>query len=73
LTGPGFWQTDASIQKNFSYKEKAAIQFRADIFNLFNMVNLALPDGCVDCVGAGAAFVSTGDRRSLQFAIRLEF
>ena len=73
LTGPGFWQTDVSVQKNFRFKEKAAIQFRADIFNLFNMVNLADPDGCVDCVGGGSTFVTAGERRSLQFAIRLEF
>jgi hypothetical protein len=73
LNGPGFWQTDASVQKRFRFKEKAAIQFRADIFNLFNMVNLANPDDCVDCVGAGSSFVTVGERRALQFAIRLEF
>ena len=73
LIGPGFWQTDASIEKLFRLKERSALQFRADIFNLFNRVNLATPDACVDCVGEGSVFVAVGQRRALQFALRLQF
>jgi len=73
LTGPGFWQTDVSVIKNFRLKEDAAIQFRADIFNLFNTVNLSTPDACVDCVGEGSVFVTVGQQRALQFGLRLEF
>ena len=73
LIAPGFWQSDASVEKSFRFKERAAIQFRADIFNLFNTVNLAYPDACVDCLGEGSVFVTVGQQRALQFGLRLWF
>ena len=45
LRGPGFFQWDFSMMKNFRIHEKATLQFRADIFNLFNHPNFANPDG----------------------------
>jgi hypothetical protein len=36
LTGPGINNWDMSIQKSFSIKERAHVQFRIDAFNVFN-------------------------------------
>jgi len=36
LNGPGLWNADISIEKNFSIKEKATLQLRLDAFNAFN-------------------------------------
>ena len=36
LTGPGINNWDMSLQKQFSIKERARIQFRVDAFNVFN-------------------------------------
>jgi hypothetical protein len=36
LTGPGINNWDMSLQKSFSIKEKAHLQFRIDAFNVFN-------------------------------------
>jgi outer membrane receptor protein involved in Fe transport len=36
LTGPGINNWDLSLQKSFSIKEKAHLQFRIDAFNVFN-------------------------------------
>ena len=46
LTGPGLVNTDFSIFKNNSLKwisESATLQFRAELFNIFNRVNFAPP------------------------------
>ncbi len=45
MRGPGFFQWDFSMMKNFRIREKTTLQFRADIFNLFNHPNFYQPDG----------------------------
>lgn len=45
--GPGYGTVDLSIQKNIDIKEKAKLQLRAEMFNLFNRVNLASGPGSV--------------------------
>jgi outer membrane receptor protein involved in Fe transport len=45
LTGPGYWRTDASLFKNFNFTENTRLQFRIEVVNLFNHVNLDLPPG----------------------------
>ena len=44
LRAPGFFQWDFSLMKNFPIWEKLTVQFRADIFNIFNHPNFANPD-----------------------------
>ncbi len=39
LIGPGFQVWDASLLKNFSFRDKARLQFRAESFNLMNHPN----------------------------------
>jgi hypothetical protein len=38
-TGPGFFQTDLALYKNFQLTDRMKLQFRWDIFNLFNNTN----------------------------------
>jgi outer membrane receptor protein involved in Fe transport len=77
LRGPGFFQADVSIAKNISLTESSSIQFRTDIFNLFNKVNLDNPIPCVDCPGGGiiinTAFNGAALQRQIMFSLRLEF
>jgi hypothetical protein len=40
LWGPAYFETDASIMKNFKLTERFTFQFRMDAFNLFNNKNL---------------------------------
>lgn len=58
LRGPGFFQWDLSVMKNFPITEKIKLQFRADIFNILNHPNFANPDGGI-CTGVAAASGST--------------
>jgi len=45
LRGPGFFQWDFSLMKNFPITERVRIQFRSDFFNILNHPNFANPDG----------------------------
>jgi hypothetical protein len=44
LDGPGYWRTDASLLKKFHITETMNIEFRVEVVNLFNHVNLGQPD-----------------------------
>jgi hypothetical protein len=52
LRGPAFFQLDMSEAKNFAITEKVTMQFRAEIFNLFNHPNFSGPDGGI-CTAVG--------------------
>ena len=43
LKGPGFKQFDLTLQKRFMIGESRYIEFRSEIFNLFNQANFANP------------------------------
>ena len=45
LRGPAYFQFDLSGMKNFPITERVTMQFRADIFNIFNHPNFTNPDG----------------------------
>jgi hypothetical protein len=53
LRAPAYFQFDMSGMKNFPIGEKLKIQFRADVFNIFNHPNFANPDGGI-CTGVAA-------------------
>jgi hypothetical protein len=50
--GPNFKDVDLSVFKNISITERFKIQLRADMFNLFNRINLASGVGSVSVGGA---------------------
>jgi len=54
--GPGFVNTDFSVDKNWKVKERVTIQFRFDFFNLFNHPNFN--GGTITGI-AGSAFAAT--------------
>jgi len=43
LFGPGFADVDFNVEKNTHITERVTVQFRAEVFNAFNRVNLANP------------------------------
>ena len=47
IYGPGFWNADFSVTKNTKLTEALALQFRAEIFNIFNHPNFALPTNVI--------------------------
>ena len=74
FTGPAFRTVDLSLLKNFRLpmSEGTLLQFRAEFFNLFNRVNLYLPNINLN----GSSFGKSNqafDAREIQFALKLLF
>ena len=55
IHGPGAWQSDLTLQKTFPIHEYVNMEFRAEIFNLFNHPNFANPPGTI-APSFGASF-----------------
>jgi len=74
LTGPSLFDTDMSLAKNFSFlpREGSKIQFRADVFNLFNNVPFNNPTTSLASSVFGK-ITSAGNARQIQLALRLDF
>jgi hypothetical protein len=75
--GPGYANTDFSVIKNtkipwFIGKEGANVQFRTEIFNLFNRVNLTQVNGDLASSFFGRS-TSTFSARNIQFGMRISF
>ena len=49
--GPGFSDVDISVLKNIPIKERLTVQLRAEMFNIFNRINLASGNGSVGSNG----------------------
>jgi hypothetical protein len=65
-----------SFFKNFEVTSGMRAQFRAEAFNILNTVNLANPNGCVDCPGTAGRITNIFQlavMRQWQFGLRLEF
>jgi hypothetical protein len=77
LRGAGFFQTDLSIAEKLLLHEGVSVQFRTDVFNLFNKVNLDNPQTCVDCQNGGTivntTFAGAALQRQIMFSLRLQF
>jgi hypothetical protein len=43
LVGPGYAETDIGLTKNTRITERVSLQFRAEIFNIFNHPNFSVP------------------------------
>ena len=43
MYGPGFWNIDAGILKNFKVTERVGMQFRTEFFNALNHASIRNP------------------------------
>lgn len=72
LRGPGYYNWDIGLLKNFQLTERFRLQFRSDFLNAFNRVNLAAPNTTVDTSTTGVINASQ-PARNIQFALKLYF
>lgn len=72
LIGPGFFNTDLAGFKSFPIWRENSLLFRAELFNLFNNVNLSNPNGTFTSPLFGKVTAS-GNARQVQFALRYSF
>jgi len=88
VPGPGFHRLDFSIFKDFPFKDRFRLQFRSEVFNIFNHPNFNAPgfggNGVVAISGSATynstAFGEIGstrdapnDPRQIQFALKLYY
>ncbi|HMF54338.1 MAG TPA: hypothetical protein VK593_08305, partial [Edaphobacter sp.] len=59
--GPGFGTVDASLVKNTALHENLKLQLRAEMFNIFNRLNLANPSGSFGTANYGRSTQTIGD------------
>jgi len=79
---PGVWQVDTGLGKRIAVSERVHLQFRAEVFNIFNHPQYAAPQAnlssgpgifgsIISTVNTGP--VGTGTPRQMQFLFRAEF
>lgn len=73
FSGPGFVNWDFGAYKNFPIRERTLLQFRAEVFNIFNQTNLANPGGTVSTAQFGRISGTSTDARDVQLALRFTF
>lgn len=64
----GFSDLDFSVFKNFTFKERYGVQFRAEAFNILNHVIPANPYGASSFVNSGNVITPGGNGGGLGFA-----
>jgi hypothetical protein len=64
---------DASLFKNFLLKEQLALNFRAEVFNIFNIQNYGAPDTAIGDPGAGQITSNVLPPRQIQLGLHLSF
>jgi hypothetical protein len=74
--GPGFRNFDMALIKDTPFgrrgnRELGVLQFRAEFFNIFNIVNFGLPSNTVRGSGFGVISHTAGSSRQIQFSLKL--
>ena len=79
--GPGYYEIDTALQKEFSVTERLRLKFRVEAFNLFNHPAYDVPSnvwtetgkfGQITSILNGGA-VGTGTPRRIQFVLRIVY
>jgi len=70
--GPGFYSVDLGILKNTDINERLKVQFRTEVFNLFNRANLFNPVGNMGNPNFGRSLAAFAPRQ-IQFGLKLLF
>jgi hypothetical protein len=76
--GPAFHDFDFAVIKDTAFGERGTgelvnLQFRAEFFNLFNIVNFGLPANIIKGSGFGEISRTAGNSRQIQFSLKLIF
>jgi len=71
--GPRLRTLDLAVARSFQLTERASFQFRAEAFNLLNMVNLGTPNRFVNTPQFGTITMAMTPGRELQMSARVSF
>ncbi len=73
LREDSFKNVDLSLFKQFSFKERFRIQFRAEAFNLTNTASFSAPGTNVDVASGGIVTSTVSAPRNVQFGLKFNF
>jgi hypothetical protein len=73
LHGPGFYDWNMGLFKNFLFTERWRLQFRAEIFNVFNRANFNNPNTSLNNLTNFGTITGANDPRIGQLALKLLF
>jgi hypothetical protein len=71
--GPGLQEWDFAVHKKIPLTERTYLQFRGEIFNVFNHTNFYNPDGSFSDGPLFGRITQAQDPRLVQFALKLFF
>jgi hypothetical protein len=71
FTGPGFFQTDFGLHKNFQVTERFRLELRGEAFNVFNTVNFNPPNATSTAAAFGVISTARVPPRIVQLAGKL--
>jgi hypothetical protein len=72
IHGPGTWQFDVALSRNFRFKESQRLEFRAEAFNLTNSFRMENPQTNITNSNFGQV-TAARDPRIMQFAMKYFF
>ena len=84
---PPYYNVDFSVSKDWKFKERIGVQFRAELFNIFNFTNWALPaSNNIDPSGGALGAITqtpdvanqnpilgSGGPRHIQFGLKITY
>lgn len=73
LRSDGFQDVDFGVIKNTQLRENVRLQFRADMFNLFNHRNFGIPEGRVNSASFLNQWATDGGNRRIVLGTKLVF
>jgi hypothetical protein len=73
LYGPGRVNFDFSLFKEFGVTDTKRLQFRAEIFNVFNTPQFDLPNAAIGAANAGTITAIVGTPRQIQLGAKFLF
>lgn len=84
IHGPGFWDLNVALQRDFAIRDSLKLIFRTEAFNVFNHPNAGNIDPCLcdstfgqptnnTTVGTSNPLYATAGPRSLQVVLKLQF
>ena len=73
LRGPGLFNIDFNLSRNFVFHDRHTLQFRAECFNALNHTNLGVPGVNISSGGFGQIIQTSTEARIIQFALKYKF